>query len=170
MKIITSRRTLERNAIENLNDNCEFKLFLESETDPKELGRTLEAILDEANRLIDCRKCANCCKYIPPSVRPGEIKSLSQKLGLDPKEFIAQYLVKEGHTHFMDRQPCPFLKDNQCVIYDDRPKDCRSYPHLHKRDFTLRLFEVIQNYSMCPIVVHVYEGLKKHYGFAQSAE
>jgi len=56
--------------------------------------------------------------------------------------------------------PCPFLKDDRCSNYDYRPKDCRSYPHLHKKDFRSRLWGVVENYSMCPIVFNVYERLQ----------
>jgi len=46
-------------------------------------------------------------------------------------------------------------------VYPDRPNDCRSYPHLHKNDFVLRLWGVDDDSSVCPIVYNVYEKLKE---------
>jgi hypothetical protein len=56
--------------------------------------------------------------------------------------------------------PCSFLKDNKCTLYECRQSDCRSFPHLHKKGFTTRLIDILQNYSICPIVFNVYEQLK----------
>ena len=57
--------------------------------------------------------------------------------------------------------PCPFLEDNKCNNYANRPEDCESYPHLSKDKFIFRLMGVIEYYSICPIVFNVYEKLKK---------
>ena len=77
-------------------------------------------------------------------------------------EFKKQFLTKtdEGDCTFR-MLPCPFLENNICSQYKYRPKDCRSYPHLHKEDFVFRLIGVIDNYSICPIVFNVYELLKE---------
>jgi Fe-S-cluster containining protein len=56
--------------------------------------------------------------------------------------------------------PCGFLQEQGCSVYDSRPDDCRSFPHLHKREFRSRLIGVIENCSICPIVYNVFEGLK----------
>ena len=36
----------------------------------------------------------------------------------------------------------------------------RSFPHLDKEEFVTRLWAVVDNYSICPIVFNVYEILK----------
>ena len=56
--------------------------------------------------------------------------------------------------------PCPFLKNKICLNYDHRPKDCKSYPHMHKDEIITRLWGIIDNYSICPIVFNVYEQMK----------
>jgi Fe-S-cluster containining protein len=56
--------------------------------------------------------------------------------------------------------PCPFLKNNLCTNYSNRPKDCESYSHLQIKDFISRLWRLIDNYEICPIVFYVYEELK----------
>jgi Fe-S-cluster containining protein len=53
------------------------------------------------------------------------------------------------------------LQNNLCRVYNDRPGDCRSYPHLHKRDFVFRVNQAFSNCFVCPIVFNVYEELKR---------
>ena len=36
------------------------------------------------------------------------------------------------------------------LVYRDRPEDCHSYPHLHKKDMTRRLLGVLGNAGVCP--------------------
>ncbi|MFQ5576558.1 MAG: YkgJ family cysteine cluster protein [Anaerolineae bacterium] len=78
-------------------------------------------------------------------------------------EFEQDYLtLKEDNAskRVCKGVPCPFLKDDLCSNYECRPTDCRSYPHLHKDGFVSRLWGVVANYSICPIVFNVYERLK----------
>ena len=58
------------------------------------------------------------------------------------------------------RTPCPLLDGTRCSCYKDRPKDCRSYPHLHEKEMTTRLLGVLGNAEVCPIVYNVLENLK----------
>ncbi len=86
------------------------------------------------------------------------------KLKMSPIKFKEQYLVQDDEApdkFRFNRLPCPFLRCNLCTTYEHRPQDCRSFPHLHMRDFTSRLWEVVENYSICPLVFNVYEYLKK---------
>jgi Fe-S-cluster containining protein len=84
----------------------------------------------------------------------GFVISVSQfkKKSLKPDEEQGKFVFKE--------KPCPFLKNNLCSNYSHRPKDCKSYPHLHKKEFVFRLWGVVENCSICPIVFNVYEQLK----------
>ena len=63
--------------------------------------------------------------------------------------------------------PCPFLKDNLCSVYEDRPADCSGYPYLYKPDFVFRTLGMIARTFTCPIVFEVMEELKKSLGFVQ---
>jgi hypothetical protein len=76
-----------------------------------------------------------------------------------------QYIEKYDGSDRIKTSPCLFLKDLKCSVYESRPADCKSYPHLHKKDITSRLLGVIDNYSECPIVFNVYEELKTEYNF-----
>jgi Fe-S-cluster containining protein len=99
---------------------------------------------------------------VSPLLKQNDIKKLSDNFGMSIAEFKKQFLKKTDERDYTFRMlPCPFLENNICSQYKYRPKDCRSYPHLHKKDFAFRLIGVINNYSICPIVFNVYELLKE---------
>ena len=116
---------------------------------------------------INCKACANCCKEKSPVVLKEELLSISERLGISREEFENKYLEKteESNELIISKRPCPFLKNNECEIYDIRPENCRSYPHLLKEGFRSRLFGVIENYSLCPIVFNTYNQLKEKCNF-----
>lgn len=92
-----------------------------------------------------------------------DVEKFSKGLGFSVLEFKEKYLVEavgESGKYTFNKKPCPFLKDNLCSHYDLRPDDCKSFPHFHKKEFTSRLINVIENCSLCPIVYNVYELLK----------
>jgi len=92
----------------------------------------------------------------------NDIQKLSVNFGISDRQFQKQFLKKyKDKDYIFNKLPCPFLENNICTQYQYRPKDCMSYPHLHKEDFVFRLIGVIENYSICPIVFNVYELLKE---------
>lgn len=83
--------------------------------------------------------CFNqCCKSIDISLTPYDILRLKKRLGLTANEFLAQYTVPyEMDAHGMpgvkirtadDNLACPFLREDGCSVYEDRPTVCRYYP------------------------------------------
>ena len=85
---------------------------------------------------------------------------------MSPEEIVEDYTETDDMgDRFFKHAPCKFLKDRKCTIYEDRPEDCSSYPHLHKDDFIFRLWGIIDNYSVCPIVFNVFEKLKDELNF-----
>ena len=96
------------------------------------------------------------------------LDSLATHLSISENEFEEQYLIKDEDGDITFRAtPCPFLSGNSCSVYEGRPDDCRSYPHLHKKDIVFRLMGVVFNCSVCPIVFNVYEQLKIELWFDQ---
>jgi uncharacterized protein len=118
---------------------------------------------------IDCTTCANCCKTVRPTLSNEDVRRLSQRLAIDPEQLIDTYL--EPNEHGADNpwrtrtMPCPFLKDNHCTVYEDRPADCHGYPYLDERDFAFRTIAMIERTFTCPIVYEVMEALKQEVGF-----
>ncbi|MCG2721230.1 MAG: YkgJ family cysteine cluster protein [Thermodesulfovibrionales bacterium] len=96
-----------------------------------------------------------------------EIKLLANFINMPEDKFVEHYTEVDNTEKKLrlKENPCSFLKDNKCTVYECRPSDCRSFPHLHKRGFTTRLINVLQSYSICPIVFNVYEHLKNEMRF-----
>ncbi len=155
-------------AQKNEKKNWKFRSYLKflDKTDV-ELDSLVLEISSAVIKQINCQSCANCCKEKSPVVLEKEILSISGRLKISKEEFINKYLeqAEESNDFMISRRPCPFLKNNDCGIYDIRPEDCRSYPHLHKEGFRTRLIGVIENYSVCPIVFNTYDRLKEKYNF-----
>ena len=165
MKIITDLKAIEILAEEREDENMEFRAFLKQITmKDEEVDEIVHRIYDEVIKQIDCTQCGNCCKELGTLVSEKDIKRLAKGMGITQEECIRKYCGKiEGKEpdYELTGPPCPFLRDNKCVYYEYRPKECWSYPHLHKKEFTTRLFGVVSNYAVCPIVFNVYEQLKK---------
>ena len=89
------------------------------------------------------------------SVDGKELARLARRLGVNNEECKTR----------MKQIPCPFLDGNLCTIYDDRPKDCRDFPHLHKRDMRSRSIALIENAELCPIVFNTLQRLKMRLGW-----
>lgn len=74
---------------------------------------------------VNCEGChAPCCKVDPSglqiSVLPPEAKRLAEKYGWE------HFIIKDDK--YWLPTPCPFLKNNRCTIYQDRPLVCVLYP------------------------------------------
>lgn len=85
-------------------------------------------------------KCfTKCCSNINIMLTPYDIIRLKKRLGMSSEQFL------EKHTHMeldkKSQQPlvtltmlddkekrCPFVTPEGCVIYTDRPANCRYYP------------------------------------------
>jgi len=154
IKILAEKKEIE---------NWEFRIFLKNlDMSIEELDAVVHEIYEKVVSEIDCTKCANCCKEIKSELDNEDVEKLSINLDVTTEELISQYLIESeepGKWNF-NKLPCPFLIDNLCSKYNHRPKACFSYPHLHKKQFVFRLWSVIENYSICPIVFNVYENLK----------
>jgi len=164
METTLDLQRIQKLAKERDDENWEFRAFLKGIDLPaKKLDALVRRIYAEVSAQIDCTQCANCCQKINPVLDQADVARFAQGLGLARAEFQAKYLRPDQDQPFkacFSALPCPFLKQKRCSNYDFRPEDCRSYPHLHKRDFGSRLWGVIENYEICPIVFNVYEQLK----------
>ena len=114
----------------------------------------------EAFKVIDCLKCANCCKTMAPTFKKTEVHRIAGHLGMNYEEYFKKYLKIDKDGDIMNRKtPCQHLgKDNMCSIYEIRPKDCSGFPHTHKRDFVEFIPEThVQNLDFCPATYYVVE-------------
>ncbi|MBZ5552637.1 MAG: YkgJ family cysteine cluster protein [Acidobacteriia bacterium] len=164
MKLETDLTTIEELAVRRDDENWRFRSFLKSGRIP---SRAVDSVTHEINQevssLIDCTQCAHCCKVMRPTLSAKDVRVLAKGLCKSVEQVYAELLVQgdePGEVQF-NQLPCPLLKDNRCSVYDHRPEACRSFPHLHKNRVTSRLWGIIMNYSLCPIVFNVYEQLKQ---------
>lgn len=80
-----------------------------------------------------------CCRGINIILTPYDVILLKNRLGLSSEEFLAIYT----EPHIMektdlpvvtlkllddDKESCPFVRDDGCLVYTDRPTTCRYYP------------------------------------------
>ena len=164
MQIEINLEYIQKLGKEREDENLDFRAFLKGhDMLSEEMDAYVHEILDEVSSKIDCTKCANCCKQVRPVLDEDDISRFALGLDISESAFRKQYLhvYKDNPSKFSFKEiPCPFLKNDQCTNYEHRPTDCRSYPHLQKDDFIFRLWSVIGNYEICPIVFNVYEQLK----------
>ncbi len=90
-------------------------------------------------------KCfTQCCRDINIILTPYDIIKLKTRLGVSSEEFLALYtepqilektdlpvvtlklLDEEGSDP--DHKACPFVREDGCLVYEDRPTTCRYYP------------------------------------------
>ncbi len=159
--IVRDPEQVRRLAADRADENAGLRRFLKWGGPPTALvDQLFHRLNGEVSAEIDCTECGNCCRELSPLIRPKDIERLSRRLRVPNPEFRASHLREEEGAFVFARTPCPLLEGNRCSVYRDRPKDCRSFPHLHKKEMTTRLLMVLQNASICPIVFSVLERLK----------
>jgi len=142
-------------AAQKRDENESLRRFLKwGGPSPQVVDRLFRRLLVEVSAEIDCTE------GMSPVLRPRDIERLVRRLHVPNPQFRASHLQEEADGFVFVRTPCPLLDGNRCSCYRDRPDDCRSYPHLQKKHMTTRLFGVIDNASVCPIVFSVLERLK----------
>jgi len=141
------------------DENFRFRNYLKGQNSDK-IDRLVHRLNQEISDRIDCTSCGNCCVKLKPCITDKDLFKLSQRLEITPEQIKDNYTETDNGELYFKNLPCSFLIDKKCTIYNNRPEDCRSFPHLNKKDFTTRLFGVIENYLICPIVFNVLEELK----------
>lgn len=120
--------------------------------DKKELLVPVRLDLDSPFR-FSCEKdmpCfTRCCRDALIMLTPYDVIRLKRRLDLPSNEFLAIYTtlgyIEKSELPVPvlkmldeDQNPCPFLGDDGCKIYEDRPSTCRYYPIgagiFHNRD------------------------------------
>lgn len=114
---------------------------------------------------IDCLQCANCCRTTSPIFNHRDIERISRSLKLRPGEFMEKYLkFDDDGDCVLKSTPCSFLNsDNTCLIYSDRPKACREYPHTNRNNMAGILQLTLRNTEVCPAVLDIVERLRNDF-------
>lgn len=121
-------------------------------------------LTEQVSANIDCTLCANCCKTIRPTLTDQDVDRLATRLAISRQELIDKYLeksVRDPDSPYITRTtPCPFLQDNLCSVYHDRPEACQGYPYLDEPDLRFRMIDMVRGTFTCPIIYEVMEKLK----------
>ncbi len=80
-----------------------------------------------------------CCRGINIILTPYDIIRLKNRLGLSSEDFLALYttpqLLEKTDLPVVtlkliddEQNSCPFVREDGCIVYEDRPTTCRYYP------------------------------------------
>lgn len=130
----------------------------------KKVDRIALELHQEAFNIVDCTKCANCCRTLRPVFTDQDIERIAGHLGIAKEDLIAAHLERDEQQgyHRTRATPCPFLgEDNRCTIYDVRPEKCRGYPFTDKGDFSFSMINHANNALACPAVFYLVEQMKR---------
>jgi Fe-S-cluster containining protein len=92
-----------------------------------------------------CTGCGACCTGNPGYVwvTVEEISSIAKLLGISTDECTMKYIRQRDNRYSLVEMKlrnydCVFLKDSKCLIYQARPKQCRTFPwwkeNLHSKE------------------------------------
>jgi Fe-S-cluster containining protein len=146
------------------NRSAENKKFLQSlkRKDPRKVDDQFHRLHEEVFEETNCLECANCCKTTSPIFYQNDIERLAKGMRMKPGDFIGKYLrIDEDRDYVLQSSPCPFLDaENYCMVYEDRPKACREYPHTDRKKMVQITELTYKNTMVCPAVLEIVERLK----------
>ncbi len=105
--------------------------------------RTADTLKTGDSFHFNCHKelaCFNkCCRDINLYLTPYDILRIKKRLTMHSAEFLRTYTIplfpeEIGHPVIVlkmipdETKNCPFVSDDGCLIYEDRPWSCRSFP------------------------------------------
>ena len=98
---------------------------------PRSVHAKIEAIwqaVDEIAALAKphaaCRRgCSHCC-HIPVLIPQQEAELIGKRIGVKPRKVVG--ITRREDIESGYHNPCPFLREDQCSIYEHRPLACRA--------------------------------------------
>ncbi len=128
----------------------------------KEIDLVVKKYYEKLKKIIDCKKCGNCCKEIIIVFEPHDLSNLSKKLKKDIEKIKNDDFIyyKKHNVYIMNQSPCKYLKNNLCSIYKYRGTECREFPYLDSKNFSSIYNYVLSGYKICPFYFNIIEFLK----------
>jgi len=138
--------------------------------DIKNFDHIVRDYQDEAFEEVDCLQCGNCCRKVGPRFGESDVKRLARVVGFDRAAFVRDVLVRDEDPGWRLRTlPCPYVgEDNRCSVYEDRPRDCESYPYLAERGIQRSLGRLAFNTGFCPAACLVAERIMERFADGQT--
>ena len=163
--LIIDLEKIKQFAAEREKENDLFRLYLKQQ-DSKVIDEAVHQLNDTITPQINCTACGNCCKSLMINVTKDEADKLAEHLQMNIAALKKKYIEESQQGQMViNKIPCHFLEGTKCSIYENRFAECREFPHLHKNNFTSRLFGIMMYYAVCPIIFNVVEELKTTAGF-----
>lgn len=167
MPLITDLVQIQRLGEKKREENGRFRVHLKRHV---YVERKLEKIAQEIEDRIDCTQCASCCRVPTVGLKERDIEHLARFFRLKPEQFLERYAAADPEGGWMlakNERGCIFLDGNLCSIYDERPDNCRKFPHIIRGPGTIptRMWQLIDRAVYCPIVYNSLEAFKDEVGF-----
>lgn len=129
------RPSLERD--QQLNVFESVRAQSQSPVEPVKLAAN-DSFRFRCHRGVSCWN--KCCHGADLTLPPYDILRLTRRFGMRPAEFLERYTVPAEHDGAAmpivklkmaggdGKGACPFLAEEGCTVYSDRPSACRYYP------------------------------------------
>jgi Fe-S-cluster containining protein len=153
------------NAQDHDDENYDFLRSLKWQSG-KKVDRIARELHQEVFQIIDCTRCANCCRHLRPEFTDEDIDRIANHLGQTRDEFITNFLEwdDEQQQYRTKSAPCPLLSDDgKCTVYDVRPETCRGYPYTDKEGFVFHAISRANSALVCPAAFAIVEGMKERF-------
>lgn len=117
----------------------EVKGILQANASKKSKYGQFQKLADRLNQAVmphaACsRGCSHCCNIAVMSF-PFEAERIGQHIGRAPQALTGIPDSPEAAVDAHNGEPCPFLKDHQCSIYEVRPLACRMHANIGDSPF-----------------------------------
>ena len=165
--MVTDLIQIQRLGEKKRPENEQFRKHLKRHGFVEKRFRHIAEAVEDAT---DCTSCANCCRVATVRLHERDVEKLAKAMRLKEARFLAEYTQEteeEGLILKRDEQGCVFLSGNLCSIYEDRPHNCRNFPHLVRGEGSLvsRMWDMPDRATYCPIVYNSLEHFKQEVGF-----
>jgi Fe-S-cluster containining protein len=161
----TNLEKIEHLASIREDENFHFRSFLKGKGD-NQVDKIVHHLQNEITQQVDCTQCGNCCIKLRTILNNKEVIQLAHLENITPKSYMDKYCEKDVFNDLcLKALPCRYLDGKKCSIYENRPKECKSFPNTYKKGFISRTLGMIKVYAVCPIVFNLMEILKDELRF-----
>ena len=77
--------------------------------------------------IVPCRKGCSACCHMPVEITKSEAELIGNAISRKPEHLSPGHHKLASSLHSRPDTPCPFLINNACSIYENRPIVCRNH-------------------------------------------